>query len=31
MDNVGAYEAILIAAVAFAASLIGGISGFGTG
>jgi uncharacterized protein len=31
LDNVGAYEAILIAAVAFAASLIGGISGFGTG
>jgi len=31
MDNVGAYEAILIAAMAFSASLIGGISGFGTG
>ncbi|MDR6957928.1 putative membrane protein YfcA [Pseudomonas brassicacearum] len=31
LDNVGMYEAVLIAAVAFGASLIGGISGFGTG
>ncbi len=31
MGNVGLYETVVIAAVAFFASLIGGVSGFGTG